>query len=170
MEIEVWFHFDYDLFIYFPILYYCWIMSIDHWWSKQGIFGKIALFLHFLKELLDDWPCMTLCGMVHLWWRCLFYCQYICDGLEGNCIMKVVVMITKCEACLVSYSSYDLVCIANVISMWITRLGLVRHIPRAHTRIYGTLRARLGVLDLSEVLYKPFDIIHRIHVWKVVRN
>ena len=27
---------------------------------------------------------MALCGMIHLWWRCLLYCRYICfyHGLE----------------------------------------------------------------------------------------
>ena len=44
------------------------------------------------------------------------------------------------------------------------------HDPRVHTRRYGTLGVWHRVLDIPEVLYKTFDIIHCIHVWKVVQN
>ena len=47
----------------------------------------------------------------------------------------------------------------------ILRTGKIARV--AAVRRYHTLGVRHGVLDLSKVMYKPFDIIHCIHVQKV---
>ena len=71
---------------------------------------------------------MTLCGMVHLWRRRLLYCQSLCDVIM---YLKAIVFWMSGDddhsvwrICLVFHSSYDLRCVANVISMWVTMLGL----------------------------------------------
>ena len=53
---------------------------------------------------------------------------------------------------------YNLLCFMDVSNQRVT--------PRR----YGNLKMQHNVLDLSEVFHKTFNIIHRIHVRKVVQN
>ena len=41
---------------------------------------------------------------------------------------------------------------------------------RVNPKKYIVFQLWNGVIDLSMVQYKPFDIIYDMHVWKVVQN
>ena len=76
---EVWFRFVMVPLTNVLYMYWCWIMGIDQLESKLGGIISWLHSLYFSIELLYAWPCMALCGVVHLWLRCLIPSHSISD-------------------------------------------------------------------------------------------
>ena len=49
----------------------CWSKGLINWWCLLFL-STFYIIVMLMK------PCITLCGMVPLWWWCLLYSHYIC--------------------------------------------------------------------------------------------